>query len=123
MTPIEKIKIFLDDEREPPGDDWVVCRNVAEFSKAIDNDWPDVISFDHDLSLNKLTFVSEMCERTYEGIEDTGMSAVKLLIDCHINLPPWAYFPECRFHTANPVGKENMRSYVMSYVEKYLIND
>lgn len=126
MPCTNKLKVFLDDEREPPGDDWTVCRNIKEFSEALDKQWPDVVSFDHDLSLDKYTFVNQICSglgHVYKDVEDTGMNAVKLLIDCHINLPPWVKFPKCLFHTANPVGRDNMKSYVDSYVERHLINE
>lgn len=90
------MKLFLDDERFPPGEDisgWVICRTSAgaiDFVKTCG--WPSFISFDHDL-----------------GGDDTAMTFVdwittQVLDEGRANLP-FDYF----VHSQNPIGAENIQ--------------
>jgi hypothetical protein len=96
--------LFLDDIRElsylsnviSPLDssDWIVCRNSFEaLSCVINNGIPNFISFDHDL-----------------GGEDTAMVFVKKWVE-EIEKK----FPAFYIHSSNPIGKENLRSFIFSY--------
>lgn len=89
-------KLFLDDERFPPGEDiseWVICRTsdqAIEYVKT--RGWPSFISFDHDL-----------------GGEDTSMKFIewlttRVLDEGHLTLPFDFYV-----HSQNPIGAENIR--------------
>ena len=51
------MKLFLDDERYPPGDGtgWVVVRNVGDAIKCVEtNGFPSFVSFDNDLGDQQL---------------------------------------------------------------------
>ncbi len=94
--------LFLDDERFPKNvgyrnSEWHIVRNYNDFVKYILNeDMPEIISFDHDL-----------------GTRKTGMDCLNFLLstclDREINLP------RTYFHTANPIGAANMRSAVENF--------
>ena len=119
-----KIAIFLDDERYVEdvtwtdvypnakfGDDysWKIVRCFDEMVELIDetNDWTNIIhiSFDHDLG--------QYYHET--GVEPTGYTCVKMLIDkcINLNIDP----PNCSFHSMNPIGCENMKKYYDSYLK------
>lgn len=101
--------LWLDDSRNPFVNDWTVfspihrpfetiwVRNYLEFITWImENGLPDGICFDHDL-----------------GTEMTGYDiAQKLCEYCNLMdlpVPPYAV------QSANPVGKENIISYIENY--------
>lgn len=98
-------KLFLDDERYPPDDDgfsylWRIARNVDDAMYYIRTcGMPDFMSLDHDLGYGKMTgmdFVKTLtwwCDR--RGISPTAVN----------------YY----VHSMNPVGAENMRSYLESW--------
>lgn len=95
-------KIFLDDERYPVTTDWIVCRNMVEFTQTIrDKGMPFYISFDHDLGEN----------------EPTGYDIVKWLVemdlDGHISIKDLEFY----VHSQNPVGKQNIEKYLKSYLK------
>ena len=107
--------IYLDDLRTPRTvKDWVICRNLSEFKRAI-RVWYEVneitnegdelyISFDHDL-----------------GPDETGYDAIKwfteyLLKDDRYG-PAW-YIPEMidiNVHSANPIGAKTIIRYWESF--------
>lgn len=90
--------LYLDDLRTPPADrDWVICRSTNEALAAIsDFGPPGFISFDHDL-----------------GGEDTSMVFLRRLVNelWDGGTPPPAY----QVHSANPVGVENIISFMESW--------
>lgn len=90
-------KLFIDDVREPPSDEWIVVRSSAEALSYVENHgWPSFISFDHDL-----------------GGEDTTMIFLKYLVYKHwdgTTLPP-----DYVVHSANPVGAKNIVSFMESW--------
>lgn len=109
-----KLKVFLDDERDPVThksylssfgvdsfDDYsgfTIVRNFKEFTELIkEKGLPSKISFDHDLG----------------GLWG-GFDCVEWLIDYHLdNNLNWNI--ECKYHTANPIGKENMKSLIENF--------
>lgn len=107
--------VFIDDERNPKdvtwveydkNINWVIVRNFREFKEEIkSNGIPKYISFDHDLA-----------DFDEDGNEYTGMSCMKFLVEyiqsSDEDLPQFFYF-----HTNNPIGKENMRSYYKNFLE------
>jgi hypothetical protein len=90
-------KVFIDDIRTPPSNDWIVVRSSKE---AIDwvnaNGMPDIISFDHDL-----------------GGDDTSMVFLKQLFEIAFEkgYNPPKYF----IHSANPIGSKNIQSFMESW--------
>ena len=109
-------KLFLDDLRNPrdvypttSNSEWVIARNFSEFVKTIESKGlPFLISFDHDLSHEHYLPGPPSCYK-----EKTGMDCAKWLVeycmDKNLDLP------KCNIHSANPVGAENIVSYLRSY--------
>ena len=97
-------KLYLDDIRTPKTKGWDIVRSYDKFVKWIEeNGLPDKVSFDHDLG--------------EEGTK-TGYDAAKWLVQyCYSNCLP--FLPEYNVHSANPVGKANIESY-LSNAKKHL---
>jgi len=97
------IKLFIDDIRNPPTDDYVVVRSYAEAVGYMRiNGCPDYISFDHDLGDNV----------------PTGYDIAKWMVERDLNdkgkfIPANFHFD---VHSANPVGAENIRSLLNRYL-------
>lgn len=88
-------KMFIDDERMPPDDSWVVVRSSSEALVYIRaNGMPTHMSLDHDL-----------------GGDDTTMVFLKNLIIVF----PFGPIPDYVVHSANPIGRLNMISYLESW--------
>jgi len=94
-------KLYLDDIRIPQTEGWDIVRNYDEFVAWIRlNGIPGEVSFDHDLG---------------ENTEKTGYDAAKWLGNYCIenNIP----FPEWNVHSANPVGKANIETYIQNVIK------
>ena len=109
------MKLYLDDIRNPeqtyPYDtDWLVVRNYTEFISALEKHFLDleIISFDHDID-------------SYDeyGNELTGYDCVKYLCNYIQNNSLDSSRLRLNFHSANPVGKENMRTYWQNFKNHY----
>lgn len=102
-----RYSLFLDDVREISDiypnynpNEWVLCRGIYEAFGRISIGWPVFISFDHDLG---------------EG-GTTGMDLAKYIVRRdmdHGEMPDDFGFA---VHSANPVGADNIRSYLNSYL-------
>jgi hypothetical protein len=104
-------KMFIDDERAPPGDGiWVIVRNFADFKLAIDNwGFPYRISFDHDLGSN----------------EPTGYDIAHWMVDTDLNLSG-AFIPAdftFTVHSQNPVGAANIQGLLDNYLSHRTLTD
>ena len=98
------IKIFLDDERFPVDESWIVFRSTDEAIRYIQNgNFPTDLSLDHDLG---------------DGVK-TGFDFVKefveLMIDNNLNPLTINFY----VHSQNPIGKENMIQYWNNFVRYY----
>lgn len=112
-------KLFIDDERVPndvtwgasykENEDyrdgtWVIARDWAEVFELISTfGMPNVISFDHDLGKNKLT----------------GYEITKHLCNLDMDASDKYSFPSdfsFLIHSKNPVGAENIRTYLENYL-------
>jgi len=120
-------KLFLDDIRQVRDacnympnprvywdEDWDIVRNYVEFVKYIEkNGLPDLISFDHDLAdIHYEVDFRDWNDLTSEqlGVEETGLDCAKWLVDyCEKN---GSKLPEFLVHSANPVGRTNIRKYL-----------
>ena len=111
--------LFLDDERNPEdvawikypeNIDWTVVRGYSEFFYEFYRGQFQVISFDHDIKGDN-----------HRGVELTGYTALKAMVDTFLTTPHGLYtFPEqVFFHTQNPIGKENMKSYWNNFCKCY----
>lgn len=89
-------KMFIDDVREPPSNDYVVVRSSSEALDYIKNNgMPSFISFDHDL-----------------GGDDTTMVFLRKLVDYWNG---YDTIPDYVVHSANPVGSKNIVSFMDSW--------
>ncbi len=96
-------KLFLDDERYPVDNTWVIARNVDDAIWYVTNyGMPSFISFDHDLG----------------PFKQSGMDLAKWLVgyimDNDVNIDNFEFY----VHSQNPVGAENIRS-LMNKLKEY----
>ena len=109
------MKLYLDDIRNPhqsgyKDSEWIACKNDKTFIDmftSFDNIITH-ISFDHDIdSYND------------DGTEVTGYDCVKWLCDYIQDSGLDISNLTLNFHTANPVGKENMETYWRNFQNHY----
>ena len=137
-------KLFLDDIRIPKDaiglvpsnmnqfyweNDWDVVKNYSEFCDYIQKyGSPDFVSFDHDLAddhYNDLFFDENWSKNDTDVVlkyddykEKTGYECAKWLVDyC---LENGLQLPDYVVHSANPVGKKNIESYLLN-AKKHLL--
>ncbi len=137
-------KLFLDDIRIPKDaiglvpsnlnqlyweNDWVVVRDFHQFCNYLQKfGVPDFISFDHDLADDHYNdfFSDENWSKDDSGIilkydeykEKTGYECAKWLVD--FCLEKGHKLPDYQVHSANPVGKKNIESYLLN-AKKHLL--
>jgi hypothetical protein len=90
--------LYLDDIRNPPADrDWLVCRSSQEaLDRIVEVGMPSFFSFDHDLGEDDTTmvFLRRLVNEVWDGV----------------SVPP-----DYVIHSANPVGVQNIRSFMDSW--------
>lgn len=97
------VQLWLDDIRTPPTQEWIWVKNYDQAVAYVEqHGLPDHISFDHDLG---------------DQGAPTGYDFAKWLVNQdlngNINLgSSWSY----ALHTANPVGRENIRKLLENYI-------
>ena len=122
---ISKYNIFLDDIRVPTDVTWAnipadqhysLVRSYKEFVDLITlrREVPKYICYDHDLADTHYGHGLNNNEIPYESYkEKTGYDAAKWLVNyCMergIKHPPYVV------HSLNPIGKQNIESYINSY--------
>ncbi len=101
-------KLFIDDQwddpempfRHPPAG-FIPARSSAEAIRLVEeNGLPTFISFDHDL-----------------GNDDSSMIFLNWLIENHYD----AIVPDYQIHSANPPGRDNIRSKMSSWKRSQLL--
>jgi hypothetical protein len=120
--------LFLDDVRDInmiypnyKPKNWVIARNYHEFVNFIQKfGLPDFISFDHDLGFEHTRWFynngghespPDPMEANFK--EKTGYDAAKWL--CEYCLDNNLKLPKYKVHSANPVGKQNIISYLENF--------
>lgn len=133
------MKLFLDDVRVPSdcigympmriggnatiyhSTDWVIVRDHYQFINWITkNGLPNLVSFDHDLSVehySPLMYTSEdQYQEAIKGTAPTGYDSAKWLIEYCIennqSLPEWVV------HSMNPIGVDRIQKLLINF-EKY----
>lgn len=95
------MKIFIDDERFPITDGWIICRTKDDFVRTVfEYGFPDYISFDHDLGDNQPT-----------GF-DIAKWIVEYDLDYNVIGSDFAFY----VHSQNPIGKINIEEYLNQYL-------
>lgn len=123
--------LFLDDVRSIEmvypnfnSQDWVIVRNYHEFINYIKNfGLPAFISFDHDLGFEHTRWYFENGghgnppdPKEVNFKEKTGYDAAKWL--CDYCLDKNLKLPIYKVHSANPVGKQNIISYLENFKKR-----
>lgn len=94
--------LYLDDLRENPNPNWIVARSLNEAETIVKSKgMPDFISFDHDLG--------------EEATCPNGLQVAKMLVNLAENGYPFPENFDFQVHSANPVGKLNIESYLLTY--------
>ena len=96
-------KLYLDDERFPKSIGWDIVRDFDEFKMWITmNGLPDLVSFDHDLGLNK------------DGsLKKSGVDCARWM--CQYCIDNGLPLPDYNIHTANGVGRDNIQSVLKTF--------
>jgi hypothetical protein len=101
-------KLFLDDEREPVGTGWTVCRSVAEVEAVAEIfGLPSFISFDHDLGDGPAPV----------GYDNTGMGLAKWIADRAMDGAPLPEDFQFFVHSQNPIGADNIRQFMRKFLD------
>ena len=94
-------RMFIDDERFPATDGWVIVRSSEEAIALIERDgFPEFISFDHDL-----------------GGDDTSMALVRYMIEAALENPSLPFPRAYDVHSQNPVGATNIRGLMDAFIK------
>ncbi len=117
----ETYNLFLDDIRVPedvtwiklPKVEWHIVRNYEEFIHMIlTKGIPTFVAYDHDLSDQHYT--SNQNEINYNKFrEKTGYECAQFLVNQCMNKA--IKHPRFAVHSMNPVGRQNIVSYINSY--------
>jgi hypothetical protein len=92
---VSYLKLFVDDLRNPPTQDWMVARSYGEAVAVLSTAPVVEISLDHDL-----------------GEDKSGYDVAKWMIESDT----WPRI--IRVHTANPVGRDNIFQLLEHYAPK-----
>lgn len=97
-------KLFIDDERYPVTNDWIIVRSSREAIDVVKAlGCPTEISFDHDL-----------------GGDDTSIVFIKefieMVMDKKISIPNDF---EYSIHSQNPIGRDNIKSLLSSFFNSF----
>ena len=101
------MKMFLDDIREPKNNYDVIVRSFEEAINFVkENGIPTYISFDHDLGCDEIG-----------NILKSGYDFAKWLVDMDIeNIHKFPNNFTFDIHSANPIGKNNIKSILNNYL-------
>ena len=101
--------------RTPQTSGWEIVRRYEDFVSWIqENGLPDEVSFDHDLA--EITYDTSTGKQGFEYYEKTGYDAAKWLCEyCWTNGLP---IPTWNVHSANPVGRDNIKQLLKSFEKK-----
>ncbi len=124
---ISNYNLFLDDIREIsdvrkycalpniPDNEWILVRSYNEFVTTINKlGLPEFVAFDHDLSDCHYGHGLSGDDIPYDKYtEKTGYDCAKWLVKYCMNKS--VKHPPYMVHSMNPVGKQNIISYVESY--------
>ena len=129
---------YLDDQRTPLEEGWIVVRSMEEFSNKIQEvglESISHISLDHDLDKSAMDEYFSNVAKNYtidysKIIEPTGLDCVKWLIEHFYKKNPKrkkmsrfekkSYpikFPYITVHSHNPIGAANMMGYINNFLK------
>lgn len=101
-------KLYLDDIRSLPNNSYILARSYDEAVNYVkQNSIPNFISFDHDLGVDEK-----------DNLLSTGYDFTKWLVE--MDMDNIHSFPDdfsFNVHSANPVGKQNIETYLNNYLK------
>lgn len=131
--------LFLDDVRMPNDcltyiqeprystRKWVIVRSYDEFVQVLLNRWsdgefPELVSFDHDLADEHYDPAMYHGEEAYNNAElkfteKTGNECAKFFVDFCIQQS--IELPECLVHSMNPIGRDKIKNTLKDYARYY----
>lgn len=119
--------LFLDDIRVPtnvywiplPSYDWIIVRSFEEFKNTVLlHGIPTFVTYDHDLSESHYGHGLHHDPIPYEQYtEKTGYDCCKFLVEQCDKIR--IKHPKYTVHSLNPIGKQNIVSYVESYNKSF----
>ncbi len=110
-----KIKLWVDDVRQPPDSSWTVARSVTQAICMIAKFDPEVISIDHDIGHEAWiddVYKSYPCHETFEAVAWFIAEKYYVLKDIEadkISARPLLLPPKIIIHSGNPVGAESIK--------------
>ena len=98
-----------------PNEEWTIVRSYSEFVEVINKfELPKFVTYDHDLSDCHYGHGLSGDDIPYDKYtEKTGYDCVKTLVEYCMKMG--VKHPPYQVHSMNPVGKNNIISYVESY--------
>ena len=96
-------RLFIDDEREPPGQasDWVIARSSDEaIETVLARGVPEFVSYDHDL-----------------GGDDISLWFIYWMIDRYLEGDITAFPVNYTVHSQNPVGARNIQGLLDNFIQ------
>jgi hypothetical protein len=98
-------------------EEWIVVKNYDEFVNYIStNGLPYLISFDHDLAdehYDQSLYLTNYDDMSKSFKEKTGLDCAKWLVDYCLDNS--LKLPKFVVHSMNPVGAENISSYLKAF--------
>ncbi len=104
-------KLYLDDLRPLPDNTYILARSYNEaITYVLNYGIPDFVSFDHDLGSDQK-----------ENLLPSGYDFAKWLVEQDMNFN-YMFPTNFKFyvHSANPIGKKNIESYLNNYLKSKL---
>jgi len=97
-------KLFVDDERDPPGNNWEVARNFSDAIEMLSTTEYVDLSLDHDIA-----------SFDENGREMTGYDIALFLAQLKMD---YQYIPlNIICHSANPVGRARIEGVIARYLQ------
>lgn len=119
------MKIFLDDERDPVGDDWIVCRTADDLANQIIGECIRLVNSSKDVQIEEMSFDHDLGPD-----EPSGDELAKRIIlvdgDLRAQEETTGIFPDnvvIHIHSMNPVGAKNIADRFMNYFRFIGISD
>ncbi len=110
---------------ESAGAPWAVVRSCDEaIAWVLENGFPEVISFDHDLGYEEYGLVNGIVTIVDEREEKSGLDFAKWLVEHDLSTNAMPENFSFTVHSMNPIGTRNIREYLNNYLEiKFRNND
>lgn len=127
--------LFLDDIRMPGDVTWIDIGNgksyhesrgaswsiVRSYNEAvawvIENGFPDIVSFDHDLGYEEYSLIDGKVVMTNVIEEKTGLDFAKWLVEYDLDTNTMPKDFSFTVHSRNPIGTKNIQLYLDNYLQ------